>query len=157
MVTVKIKYLERRVLKDCTVGWVWNNRHARKAGMDISCRCGQAVASRPHRRALYTNYAFPKVGARSLAPGPGYRPCTGICARLRAKMCCDLSARSINAPPMVAASPNSRLQSVQRSAATPGRVRGCAHLLHLFDCTLNEDKHYRNHKKIRQPSAWPVP
>jgi integrase len=33
MVTLKIKYLERRVLKDGTIGWVWNNRHARKAGM----------------------------------------------------------------------------------------------------------------------------
>lgn len=33
MATVKIRYLEQRALRDGRVGWVWNNRHARKAGM----------------------------------------------------------------------------------------------------------------------------
>jgi integrase len=34
LVTLKVKYLEPRTLKDGTTGWVWNNRHARKAGME---------------------------------------------------------------------------------------------------------------------------
>lgn len=33
MATLKIRYLERRKLRDGKVGWVWNNRHARQAGM----------------------------------------------------------------------------------------------------------------------------
>jgi integrase len=32
--TLKIRYLEQRQLKDGRIGWVWNNRHARKAGME---------------------------------------------------------------------------------------------------------------------------
>ena len=31
---MKIRYLERRKLRDGRTGWVWNNRHARKAGME---------------------------------------------------------------------------------------------------------------------------
>jgi integrase len=34
MGTVRIKYLETRKLRGGTVGYVWNNRHARKAGME---------------------------------------------------------------------------------------------------------------------------
>jgi integrase len=34
MGTLKIPYLESRRLKGGSIGWVWNNRHARKAGME---------------------------------------------------------------------------------------------------------------------------
>jgi integrase len=69
MVTVKIKYLEWRHLKDGAVGWVWNNRHARKAGMETEWLGTDELAAIAHAKKL--NQLWDDIrSSRNMPSGP---------------------------------------------------------------------------------------
>ena len=68
MATIKVRYLESRKLKDGSTGWVWNNRHARKFGMEAEWLGTDEVAA--HQRAKQLNTIWDEVRRGRTLPKP---------------------------------------------------------------------------------------
>lgn len=67
---MKIRYLEKRTLRNGRIGWVWNNRHARQAGMVTEWLGADLDAAIARAEKLNATWDQIRLGASS-GPAPG--------------------------------------------------------------------------------------